>query len=469
MEAKRPGKAPTGREPQLSPCGNLEVVSEQLAESSGLEEVEVSAEIVERARTSGAALVVLPLRQTDGRGVYCDSTATLVKRLRAAGVDARFLDPPEQRTFEMKKTGLELLAAFAVGIASTAAWDGLKDLFKAHPKHGLSLTYVDIADEDSSRQKGLKADGDSASVLAALDKVLSKSEPQQESGGESRQVTEASPAITEAGSDDDLREDYRRGQILNRRAAAKELMGIAHDKIADPDDADAMAEAEEAARQALGLFARSLDWAEESPDEDEAHALMDNAGWWVRTTFGCQLGRAGSGYRQRCPVALAHNRIGLSVGGTAVRICSICGADFSECEHLPGMAYMVPGGPEPLGWCRVCLKEACEHEPGQQYRVSVIARITEMSVDEVSLVPKPANPECRILEMSILTSDLLEALGSEFVPGSEVSCDRCLYECGGLIKHDPAGWMRRTGEIVSGPNIIIGNYQRNVRREREEK
>ena len=91
-----------------------------------------------------------------------------------------------------------------------------------------------------------------------------------------------------------------------------------------------------------------------------------------------------------------------------------------------------------MGWCRVCLKEACEHEPGQQYRVSVIARITEMSVDEVSLVPKPANPECRILEMSISTSDLVEALGSEFVPGSEVSCDRCLYKCGGLIKHDPA-------------------------------
>lgn len=215
-------------------------------------------------------------------------------------------------------------------------------------------------------------------------------------------------------------------------------MRIAHDKIADPDDADAIAVAEDAARQALGLFARSLDWAEDSPDENEAHQLMDNAGWWVRTTFGCQLGRAGSGYRQRYPVAFAHNRIGLSVGGTAVRVCSICGADFSECEHLPGTAYMVPGGPDPLGWCTVCLKEACEHVPDQQYRVSVIARITERSVDEVSPVPKPANPECRILEMSILTSDLVEALGSEFVPGSEVSCDRCLYECGGLIKHDPA-------------------------------
>ena len=447
MEAKRPGKArPTDSGSQLSQCSNLEVVSEQPVESFGLEEVEVSPEIVERARTLGVALVVLPLRQTDGMGVYSDLTVSLVKRLRAAGVDVRFLDPPERRTFEMKKTGLELLSQLAVAVAGAAAWDGLKKLFKAFPKDGLSLTCVDIAPEDGNRQKGLKADGDSASVLEALDKVLSKSVPQREGGRESSQVAEASAAITEADSDDDLREDYRQEQILNRRAAAKKLMGIAFDKIADPDDADANAEAEEASRQALGLFARSLDWAEDSPDEDEAHELMDDAGWWVRTTFGCQLGRAGSEYRQRCPVALAHNRVGFSVGGTAIRICSICGADLSECEHLPGMAYMVPGGPDPLGWCRVCLEKACEHEPGQQYRVSVIARITEMSVDEVSLVPKPANPECRILEMSISTSELVDALGSEFVPGSEVKCNRCLYECGGLIKHDPAEWMRRTGK-----------------------
>jgi hypothetical protein len=168
---------------------------------------------------------------------------------------------------------------------------------------------------------------------------------------------------------------------------------------------------------------------------------MDDAGYWVRTTFGCELGRVGGEYRQRCPVALAHNRIGLSVGGTAVRVCSICGGDLSECFHLPGTSYLVPGGSADLGWCRVCLKDTCDHSPAREYRVSVVGMITEMHVDEVSLVPKPANPECRIMEMSVPASDLIETLGDAFVPGSTVSCDRCLHQCDGLFKHDPADWM----------------------------
>ena len=79
---------------------------------------------------------------------------------------------------------------------------------------------------------------------------------------------------------------------------------------------------EDDARAALTLFARSLDWAEDTDEEETAHQLMDEAGSWVRRTYGCQLSRSGTQYRQRCPVALAHNRIGMSVGGTAVRACA---------------------------------------------------------------------------------------------------------------------------------------------------
>ena len=35
--------------------------------------------------------------------------------------------------------------------------------------------------------------------------------------------------------------------------------------------------------------------------------------------------RFSTGYSQTCPVALAHNRIGMSIGGTARRLCSLCG------------------------------------------------------------------------------------------------------------------------------------------------
>jgi hypothetical protein len=403
--------------------------------------VEVSSEIIARAEANGGSIVLLPLREVGGRGVYSDSSTLLVKQLRAAGVNATFLDPPEQRTFEMKKTGLEVLIGFGVAVAGAAAWDALKALFRAHPKPQLSLTYVDIETKDGKRKRSLKAEGDSGSVLSALDKVISSDEPAGQSEEERNTPVELPSAFPSAGSDGDLREAYLRSQIMNRRSAARELMQLAHERLSETGNGDALVEAEAAARQALLLFARSLDWAEDSPEEGEAHQLMDDAGWWVRTNFGCHLGRMGNEYRQRCPVALAHNRLGFSVGGTAVRVCSLCGGDLSECEHLPGTSYMVPGGTSPLGWCRVCLKDSCEHSEVEQYRVSVVGRITEMNVDEISLVPKPANPECRIMEMSVSTSDLTEALGSEFVPGSEVSCDRCLYECDGLTKHDPADWL----------------------------
>jgi hypothetical protein len=103
---------------------------------------------------------------------------------------------------------------------------------------------------------------------------------------------------------------------------------------------------------------------------------------------------------------------------------------------MPGTAYMVPGGTSELGWCRVCVQESCDHKSSQQYRAGVVAIIKQMDLQEVSLVCKPAHPEARMTEISILVSDLREALGDQFTPGMEVSCDRCLLPCEGLTKHD---------------------------------
>ena len=196
-----------------------------------------------------------------------------------------------------------------------------------------------------------------------------------------------------SGADDDLREAHRHRQVADRRATAELLMDAAHKKVEESSDGEGIDEAERSARDALGFFARSLDWAEDSPEEGEAHRLMDEAGAWVCQTFRCRLKRLCASYEQTCPVALAHNRIGFSIGGVARRTCSLCGGDFSECDHMPGMAYLVPGGHDQLGWCRVCLKETCGHLPSVQYRVSVVAIICEMNIDEVSLVGKPAQPE----------------------------------------------------------------------------
>lgn len=59
-----------------------------------------------------------------------------------------------------------------------------------------------------------------------------------------------------------------------------------------------------------------------------------------------------------------------------------------------------------------------------------------MAIDEVSVVSKPAHPEARFSAIDIPISDLVEKLGDAFTPGVEVSCDRCLLPCPGLMKHD---------------------------------
>jgi hypothetical protein len=170
---------------------------------------------------------------------------------------------------------------------------------------------------------------------------------------------------------------------------------------------------------------------------------MDAAGKWVRKTFGCLLYQEGNRYSITCPVRLAHNRTGLSIGGYGRRLCSLCGQDVSECEHQRGVAYLVPGGRDELGWCRVCGRDSgCEHTAEQTCRVSLVSRVVDIHLDEVSFVDKPANPDARPTSISVNTAELQKHLGPAWKPGMPVNCDACVTPCGGLVRphfgEDPA-------------------------------
>lgn len=242
----------------------------------------------------------------------------------------------------------------------------------------------------------------------------------------------------EAGSDDDLHAAHLQRIVAQKLDQGGKLLASARERLAQASDrpSDLVAEAEASSRAALATLASALNWAEDTESEDEAHRKLDEAGRWVRETFGCHIEQSGSDYWQACPVALGHNRIGLSIGGMARRICSLCGGDLSECEHRRGTAYMVPGGSTDLGWCRVCLqKDGCEHKPDETYRVGVVSIIVGIELTEVSLVGKPANPDARLTRVRIDASKLSDSLGPDFVPGMAVSCDKCLAPCTGLIRH----------------------------------
>jgi hypothetical protein len=73
-------------------------------------------------------------------------------------------------------------------------------------------------------------------------------------------------------------------------------------------------EAEAKARSAFPTLRSAMNWLEDGPYFEEAHTQIDQAGRFVRETFGCPLLFEDGTYYQTCPVALAHNRIGLSPG-----------------------------------------------------------------------------------------------------------------------------------------------------------
>lgn len=137
-----------------------------------LEEAEIDSTLVVRANGLGRSVVVLPVRSADGRGIYTESSLLIVKQLRAAGIDAAFLDPQDRRVFEVKKSALAVgIVTYILGIGSAASWDALKAILRSRQTKQISVTYVDLEGDDGSRATAWKVDGDSAAVIEAIDKL----------------------------------------------------------------------------------------------------------------------------------------------------------------------------------------------------------------------------------------------------------------------------------------------------------
>jgi hypothetical protein len=168
--------------------------------------------------------------------------------------------------------------------------------------------------------------------------------------------------------------------------------------------------------------------------EDDQHRFMHKIGRWTRRNLGCELEFTGSGYKLRCPIAIAHKRIGFSIGFTAQRICSLCDQDLSECEHVQHRLYWTRGGPGAMGPCRVCMQDSCRHRSDRLYPARVISIVKNVdNVREISLVRRPANPEARMTELpETSSSEFAKKFGPRFKPGMTLSCDRCLGECQGF-------------------------------------
>ena len=116
-------------------------------------------------------MLVLPLRVSDGRGIYSESSVMLVKELRALGADADFAQPSNERLFEAKKSAEALLIAIVVGIASNASWDLLKHLLRRWKEARLSVTYVELDEGNGRRGSAWQVEGDADGVIQAIDSL----------------------------------------------------------------------------------------------------------------------------------------------------------------------------------------------------------------------------------------------------------------------------------------------------------
>jgi hypothetical protein len=163
-------------------------------------------------------------------------------------------------------------------------------------------------------------------------------------------------------------------------------------------------------RHSLSILRSAMNWLEDSSLFDVAHERLDLAGRLAREHFpeGCALSFRDGTYFQECPAALAHNRMGMSVGYVVREAeCSICHKDPEDCDHIKGQLYD---------------GERC---------VRIIKRADLM---EVSLVGRPAQPDARVMSVSVETEEMRRRLGSDFRRGMSILCDSCLSPCHGVAR-----------------------------------
>lgn len=264
---------------------------------------------------------------------------------------------------------------------------------------------------------------------ARLTRMKKKSNNEEQIGSYKIGAPDCPVELSDAGSAELFHINEQAKRIGFYRTAARRAFRSAQQKVSH-----ARMQSEKYAREALDMGAKAYWLAEHTDLAEEEYRRLYKMGSWVRRIFGCKLTFADGRYVQRCPVAIASKRLGFSPGFTAVRWCSICDEDLSECPHMRDRLYWVRGGSRGSQRCPVCIEDGnCNHSPDRLYRASVVSIIKEVDeLREVSIVNNPAQPFARLIEIPIDLEGLRQHLGSEFLVGMPVSCDRCLSPYPGL-------------------------------------
>lgn len=213
--------------------------------------------------------------------------------------------------------------------------------------------------------------------------------------------------------------DLRQRRVNEQECKAKKIVNVADTIVV------CNIEKERMYRKALALLPSAYNWSDKDP---KYLNMLQELGAKVHARFGCVVRFESGVYWRDCPVDLARIPLGLSIGGQATKVCSICGRDPLDCTHIAGEPYdnVQRWG---MGWCNICGKDSCSHEKGEFFDDVVACRsVTRLELEEVSIVDNPADPDACITAVAITKADILEfvtALPLNFVWGMELNCHLC--------------------------------------------
>lgn len=124
------------------------------------------------ARVRDVGLTVLPSRRTDdGKGIYAQGQADVVKQLRSEGIDVEFLDEPRGRVFEAKYGFMtDVAIPYLFGVATNGGWAALAALAQRLRGRG-SNNMIRITAMEAETGKAWLLEGPAARMPEAIEQI----------------------------------------------------------------------------------------------------------------------------------------------------------------------------------------------------------------------------------------------------------------------------------------------------------
>jgi hypothetical protein len=166
-------------------------------------------------------------------------------------------------------------------------------------------------------------------------------------------------------------------------------------------DIDRLNAIEPRIKRSVSAAMDALNYLEDHPLREVAHAAIHRAAFVKRGLFGCPItyGKE-EGYWTESPINITHLRMGVSAGLVSDFECSICGSLVEDCDHRIGELYPKLATRDSDGRCTVCGKTECNHSEGATIMVTARANARNARVTEVSMVARPRYPLARIVAKS---------------------------------------------------------------------